>query len=75
MFRFSRDDLIDNAETIEDSREIVRGQPPGRYHVDEIRAEPFACGHTSRAWGHLIRDYDGAVVDEPHTWPEQTSIG
>jgi hypothetical protein len=38
--------------------------------VDEIRAEPFPSGHTSRAWGHLIRDLDGSVVDEPHPWPE-----
>src|SRR5262249_15203639 len=29
-------------------RGIVRGQPAGRYDVDEIRAEPFPSGHTSR---------------------------
>ena len=29
---------IDDAETIDGAREIVRGQPPGRYDVEEIRA-------------------------------------
>src|SRR5947209_2483636 len=30
---------IDDADTIKSARGIVRGQPPGRYDVDEIRAE------------------------------------
>jgi hypothetical protein len=29
---------IDDADTIEGAREIVQGQQPGRYDVDEIRA-------------------------------------
>jgi hypothetical protein len=49
MFRVSHEG-IDDAETIEGAREIVRSEPPGRYDVDEIRAEPFANGHTSRSW-------------------------
>jgi class 3 adenylate cyclase/tetratricopeptide (TPR) repeat protein len=40
---------INHADTIEGAREIVRGQPPGRYDVDEIRAAPFPSGHTSRS--------------------------
>jgi hypothetical protein len=52
MFRVShRGEGIDDADTIEGAREIVRGQPPGRYEVDEIWADPFLSGHTSRAWG------------------------
>jgi hypothetical protein len=71
MFRVShRGEGIDDADTIEGARGIVRGHPPGRYDVDEIRAEPFASGHTSRAWGSLIRHPDGRVEDEP--WPWQT---
>jgi hypothetical protein len=31
------------------ARVIVRGQPPGRYDVDEIRAEPLPSGNTSRS--------------------------
>ena len=42
---------IDDACTIEGARTIVQGQSPGRYDVDEIRAEPFPSGHTSRQWG------------------------
>ena len=43
MFRVSHQgEGIDDADTIEGAREIVRGQPPCRYDVDEIRAEPNA---------------------------------
>jgi hypothetical protein len=57
-------------EGIDGAREIVREQPPGRYDVDEIRAEPFPfpSGHTSRSWGRLIRRPDGRVDDEPWPW-------
>src|SRR5262249_36625898 len=41
---------------------------PGRFDVDEIRAEPFPSGHTSRSWGRMIRRPDGRVVDEPWPW-------
>ena len=52
MFRVShRGDRIGDAETIEGAREIIRGQSPGRYDVDEIRTERFPSGRTSRAWG------------------------
>jgi hypothetical protein len=52
MFRVShRGEGIDDAGTIEGARAIVVGQPQGRYGVDEIRAEPFPSGHTSRQWG------------------------
>jgi hypothetical protein len=69
MFRVSnKGDGIDDADTIEGAREIVRGQPPGRYDVDEIRADPFPSGHTSRAWGRMIRHPDRRVEHEP--WPE-----
>jgi hypothetical protein len=50
MFRVShRGEGIDDADTIEGAREIVRGQQPGRYDVDEIRAEPLPSRHTSRS--------------------------
>jgi hypothetical protein len=55
MFRLSRNgEGIDDADAIDGAREIVRGQPPGRYDVDEIRADPFPSGHTSRSWGWMI---------------------
>ena len=62
MFRVShRGEGIDDADTIEGARGIVRGEPPGRYDVDEIRGEPFPSGHTSRSWGRMIRHPDGRV--------------
>jgi hypothetical protein len=49
LYRVSqRGEGYDAADTIDDAREIVRGQPAGRYDVDEIRAEPFPSGYTSR---------------------------
>ena len=69
MFRVSQHgESIDDADTIEGVKEIVRGEPPGRYDVDEIQAEPFPSGHTSRSWVRLIRHKDGRVEDEPWPW-------
>jgi hypothetical protein len=66
MFRITHQGKeIGDAPTIEGAREIVRLQPPGTYGVDEVRTEPFASGHTSRAWGYLIRHPDGRVEDDP----------
>ena len=42
---------IGDADTSEGAREVVRGQPPGRYDVDEIRADPFVTGYASRSMG------------------------
>jgi hypothetical protein len=62
MFRVShRGEGIDDADTIEGARGIVRGQSPGRYDVDEIRAEPFPSGHTCRRCRRLIRRPDRRV--------------
>jgi hypothetical protein len=69
MFRVShRGEGIDDADTIEGAREIVQGQPPGRYGVDEIRGELFPSGHTSRTWGRMIPYPDERVEDEPWPW-------
>jgi hypothetical protein len=71
MFRVShRGEGIDDSGTIEGAREIVRGQTPGQYDVDELRAEPFPSGHTSKQWGRLIRHPDGWVEEDPHPWPD-----
>jgi hypothetical protein len=59
---------IDDADTIEGAWAIVQGQSPGRYDVDEIRAEPFPSGHTSRSWGRMIRHPNRRVEDEPWPW-------
>jgi hypothetical protein len=51
MFRVThRREGIDD-DNLEGALGIVRGQSPGRYDVDAIRAEPFPAGHTSRGQG------------------------
>ncbi|MGO9468600.1 MAG: hypothetical protein ACLQIB_07185 [Isosphaeraceae bacterium] len=70
MFRISRGESGFDADSIGEARGMLAGEPPGRYGVDEIRAEPFASGHTSRQWGHLIREFDGGIAEEPHPWPD-----
>jgi hypothetical protein len=61
---------LGDADTIEGAREIVRGQRPGTYGVDETRADPFPSGHTSRSWGRMIRHPHGRVDDEPWPWDQ-----
>ncbi len=71
MFRVSHGgEAIDDAQTIDGAREVVRGLQPGRYDVDEIRVDPFPSGHTSRQWGRMIRRPDGRVEDEPWPWQD-----
>ena len=68
MFRVSRQgERIDDADNLEGAREIVSSEPAGRYDIDEIQADPFPSGHTSRQWGRMVRHLDGRVEDE--TWP------
>jgi hypothetical protein len=59
-----------DADTIDEASENLRTAEPGRYGVDEIRGDPFPSGRTSRAWGQLVRQFDGSVAEEPHPWPE-----
>jgi hypothetical protein len=42
--------------------EMVRRAPSGRYHIDEISANPSPSGHTSRRWGFAIRRDNGRVI-------------
>ena len=70
MFRISRGESGFDSDTIDRAQEILRQDEPGLYRVDEIRADPFPSGHTSRAWGSLIRHTEGRVEDEAHPWAE-----
>jgi hypothetical protein len=70
MFRNSRGKTGFDSDTLEQARARLRRKKPGRYRVDEIRAEPFPSGHTSRAWGSLTRHADGRVEDEPWPWAD-----
>jgi hypothetical protein len=68
MFRISRGDSGFDSDTLEKVREVLRGEKPGRFHVDEIRAEKFTSAHTYSACGRLIKDADGRVEDEAWPW-------
>jgi len=49
---------VDQFDAIEPA---IRSSEPGRYHVDEISADPLPSGHTSRRWGVGIKRADGSV--------------
>jgi hypothetical protein len=70
VFRITRGESGFDTDTLEHAREIVCQGEPGKCHVDEIRADPLPSGHTSRAWGSLIRHADGRVEDEPWPWAD-----
>ena len=72
MFRVShRGEGLDDADTIEGARGIVRGQPPGRYDVDEITAKSLLSGDTTQRWGVAIKRPDG-TVELPSDRPART---
>jgi hypothetical protein len=75
MVRISRGDDGVVVDSFDRAREGVRRLSPGRYKVDEVRGAPFPFGHTSRDWGHLIRELDCSIADERRPWLERTSIG
>lgn len=69
MYRVSHNiEDIGHAETIDDAREIVRREPPGRFVIVEVRPEPFPSGHTVRAWGRMWKYPDGRIEDEAWPW-------
>jgi hypothetical protein len=72
MFRISRagSKPIFDVEFVEQIEPAIRSSPPGRCHIDEISADPLRSGHTSRAWGKLVRHTDGRTEAEPHPWSD-----
>ena len=61
--------LIDLSEALET---LFRELGPGRYHIEEISADPLPSGHTSRRWGVGIKQSDGSVMLLPAP-PERKS--
>jgi hypothetical protein len=53
MYRISHpeQEAIIDVERVAEIEPVIRSNKPGRYHVDEIRADPLPSGHTSRRWG------------------------
>ncbi len=70
IYRISRngqEPILDVAQVVE-LEPAIRSSEPGRYHIDEISADPLPSGHTSRRWGVGIRRPDGSVAIEPDPW-------
>jgi len=70
IYRVSRSgqEPITDVDSVEGIEVDVRAGGPGRYHVDEISADPLSSGHTSRRWGVGIKRQDGSVELEARPW-------
>ena len=62
-------DPIGSTESAEGIREMLDGLPLGRYHVDEISADPLPSGHTPRRWGVGIKRGEWTVTIGRDPWP------
>ena len=65
----SQGDPVGAAPDVEGMRRLVECFDPGRYHVEEIAADPLPSGHTSRRWGVAIEHPAGRVELDPDPWP------
>jgi hypothetical protein len=71
MYRITgKYDFRKDVDRVQEIEPAIRSIPPGRYDVDEISADPFPSGHTSRRWGAVIKEADGSVVIKPERWEE-----
>jgi hypothetical protein len=69
VYRISKgSDIGALVDSIEAADAFARESGPGRYHIDQITADPLPSGHTSRRWGIGIKRDDGSVVIEPDPW-------
>jgi hypothetical protein len=70
MYRISRNGQeptidVDHVDGIEPA---IRSSVAGRYHVDELSADPLPSGHTSRRWRVGIKWHDGTFAVEADPW-------
>lgn len=68
-------EMLAAAESLDGVTEFVRNAPPGRYHVDEISANPLPSGHTTRCWGSAVPHDDGRVILSPNPWDVPVCTG
>jgi hypothetical protein len=63
MFRIIEDgeESIVDVHSTEQIEPAIRSGASGRYHIDEIRANPLPRGHTSRRCGVVTMRIDGSV--------------
>lgn len=65
-------DPIGTAESDEGVERLLEDLPPGRYHIDEISADPLPSGHTSRRWGIGFKYGDWSLAIDRDSWPSRT---
>ena len=70
MLRISRSgqEPVVDVDGVGEIESVIRATEPGRYHVDEMSADPLPSGHTSRRWGVGVKRGDCTVVIEPDPW-------
>jgi hypothetical protein len=63
MYRISQSgqEPILDVDTVDQLEPAIRASELGRYHVDEIGADPLPSGHTLRRSGVGIKRDDGTV--------------
>lgn len=71
MFRVSQNEreLVVDITTADEIERAIRARKAGKYHVDEISADPLPSGHNSRHWGVAIERPDGPVEIQADPWP------
>jgi hypothetical protein len=70
VYRISKGpDVGDILDSIESLELFARDHGPGRYHVDEIIADPLPSGNSYRRWGVVIAKQDGTVSVNRDPWP------
>lgn len=70
MFRISqRGEYVDNAETIDHIKQIVKNRPPGHYAIDRLDA----TFNDWLAWGLMIMHPDGSIEEDP--WRHRLPCG
>jgi hypothetical protein len=62
-------DPVGAVAAVEGLRRLVERLGPGRYHVEEIAADPLPSGPTSRRRGTAIKRPDGRDELAPDPWP------
>jgi hypothetical protein len=71
MYRISRnghEPMVD-VEQVEAIKPEIRSSEPGRYHADQISADPMPNGHTSRRWGIAVKRSVSSASIDWDAWP------
>jgi hypothetical protein len=76
MYRIRRNgqEPVVDVDTIEQIQPAIRAGKPGRWHIDEIAADPLSSRQTSSRFGFVIKQCDGSIVITPEPWEPSTGM-